>query len=51
MQPKEVIDEDFKEALTNVWIPLPLGLKTQLMEIVMEELQRQGISKILPPAS
>lgn len=49
--PKEVIDESFKEALNNPWTPLPLGLKPPSMESVMAELQRQGISKIPPPAS
>lgn len=49
--PKEVIDEAFKEALKNPWTPLPLGLKPPLMESVMAELQRQGISKIPPPSS
>ena len=51
MQPKEVIDESFKEVLNNPWIALPLGLKTPSMESVMAELQRQGISKIPPPTS
>ena len=51
VQPKEVIDKSFKEALNNPWTPLPLGLKPPSMESVMAELQRQGISKIPPPTS
>lgn len=45
-QPKEILDAAISEALSNPWKPLPLGLKPPSMELVMAELQRQGINSV-----
>jgi SHAQKYF class myb-like DNA-binding protein len=44
--PKEILDAAISEALANPWTPLPLGLKPPSMELVMAELQRQGINTV-----
>ncbi|KAH7578604.1 hypothetical protein JRO89_XS01G0403900 [Xanthoceras sorbifolium] len=43
---EEVIDKVVKEAISNPWLPLPLGLKPPSAECVLAELSRQGISTI-----
>ncbi|XP_057537463.1 transcription activator GLK1 [Amaranthus tricolor] len=45
---KESIDTAIGEVLAKPWKPLPIGLKPPLMDSVLVELQRQGISKIPP---
>lgn len=45
---EEVLDEMVKEAISNPWLPLPIGLKPPSTESVLAELCRQGISFIPP---
>ncbi|XP_027181004.1 two-component response regulator-like APRR2 isoform X2 [Coffea eugenioides] len=45
---EEVIDQVVKEAISKPWLPLPLGLKPPSTECVLNELSKQGISKIPP---
>ncbi|XP_078437995.1 two-component response regulator-like APRR2 isoform X2 [Wolffia australiana] len=45
---EEVIDEVVRQALTEPWRPLPLGLKPPSTESVLSELHRQGISRVPP---
>lgn len=45
---EEVIDKVVKEAISKPWLPLPLGLKPPSTECVLNELSKQGISKIPP---
>ncbi|KAI4322716.1 hypothetical protein L6164_022383 [Bauhinia variegata] len=45
---KESIDAAIGDVLSKPWLPLPLGLKAPALDIVMSELQRQGIPKIPP---
>ncbi|KAJ7944635.1 Two-component response regulator-like APRR2 [Quillaja saponaria] len=45
---EEVIDKVVKEAISNPWLPLPLGLKPPSTDIVVAELSRKGISSIPP---
>ncbi|XP_050377936.1 two-component response regulator-like APRR2 isoform X2 [Argentina anserina] len=44
----EIIDRVVKEAMSQPWLPLPLGLKLPSTEGVLAELSRQGISNIPP---
>ncbi|KAM5573287.1 two-component response regulator-like APRR2 [Rosa sericea] len=46
---EEIIDKVVKEAMSNPWLPLPLGLKLPSTEGVLAELSRQGICNIPPP--
>ncbi|KAL3499842.1 hypothetical protein ACH5RR_038935 [Cinchona calisaya] len=45
---EEVIDKVVREAISKPWLPLPLGLKPPSAECVLNELSKQGISKIPP---
>uniref|UniRef100_A0A1J3D575 Transcription activator GLK2 n=1 Tax=Noccaea caerulescens TaxID=107243 RepID=A0A1J3D575_NOCCA len=45
----ESIDAALGDVITKPWLPLPLGLKPPSTDVVMTELQRQGISKVPPP--
>ncbi|KAE9613744.1 hypothetical protein Lal_00015938 [Lupinus albus] len=45
---EDIIDKVVKEALTNPWLPLPLGLKPPSTDSVVTELTMQGISSIPP---
>ncbi|CAM6105531.1 unnamed protein product [Calypogeia fissa] len=49
--PKEILDAAISEALANPCTPLPLGLKSPSMELVIAELQRQGINSVPAAAS
>lgn len=46
---EEVLDKMVKEAISNPWLPLPIGLKPPSTESVLAELCRQGISVIPTP--
>lgn len=45
---KERIDAAVGDVLAKPWLPLPLGLKPPAVESVLDELQRQGVSKVPP---
>ncbi|OIW10317.1 hypothetical protein TanjilG_28068 [Lupinus angustifolius] len=44
----DIVDKVVKEALTNPWLPLPLGLNPPSTDSVVTELTMQGISSIPP---
>lgn len=46
MQAEEVVDKVVKEAMSQPWLPLPLGLKPPSMDSVLAELSKQGIPSI-----
>ncbi|OIW20157.1 hypothetical protein TanjilG_02959 [Lupinus angustifolius] len=43
---EEIVDKVVKEALSNPWLPLPLGLNPPCTDSVVAELAMQGISNI-----
>ncbi|CAL0312264.1 unnamed protein product [Lupinus luteus] len=45
---EDIVDKVVQEALTNPWLPLPLGLKPPSTDSVVTELTMQGISSIPP---
>ncbi|CAL9782255.1 unnamed protein product [Musa acuminata subsp. burmannicoides] len=46
----EMIDQLVKETMSKPWLPLPLGLKSPSTDVVLAELNRQGICTV-PPAT
>ena len=45
-----MIDQLVKETMSKPWLPLPLGLKSPSTDVVLAELNRQGICTV-PPAT
>ncbi|XP_010489019.1 PREDICTED: transcription activator GLK1 [Camelina sativa] len=48
---KESVDAAIGDVLTRPWLPLPLGLKPPVVDGVMTELHRHGVSEVPPTAS